>query len=340
MSENQTPHDLVPTSLRKKFVDSNPDFDEFIGTCALLKKAQKRWENFQDQEYSEFRNWFEKEFALEQWKIGTLKREIEFLEKCLDEIADQIIFGTANKEEACQTIWKKYRFANRKCSRWTPPLLDWHTPLLESGPIKEDWFPKEESETPYSLELEEWEKEIIPESAFFEEPPRDLPEALDSRIKNLYRYLARQLHPDLNPNLTSAEQDFWLETQRAYKERNVSRLETLTAVLQGLHEKIEWKCDAVTVLDAQNEMLLQLTLLRSKLRKAKGSPAWNFTKVLRNDGDLVKIRNLIYSKSRNQILYFQKKTDTLKKQLIKIAGSPNPFNSALLESRQLCFDGF
>src|SRR4051812_47418466 len=50
----------------------------------------------------------------------------------------------------------------------------------------------------------------------------------DARRRSLYRDLARKLHPDLNPSLSSHERDLWHEVRAAYEARDLEALETLS----------------------------------------------------------------------------------------------------------------
>src|SRR5690606_666866 len=83
-----------------------------------------------------------------------------------------------------------------------------------------------------------WERE----SGWCEEPGPEEDEAGDpdeeERLRNIYRELARMLHPDLRPGpgeRTETDRDrleLWYEVQHAYGQRNLAVLETLKTLVR------------------------------------------------------------------------------------------------------------
>ena len=57
------------------------------------------------------------------------------------------------------------------------------------------------------------------------------------RLKELYRELARGLHPDLNQNQTDEVQGLWNRVQKAYKEGDLSLMESLYEIFQAMKDK-------------------------------------------------------------------------------------------------------
>ena len=109
--------------------------------------------------------------------------------------------------------------------------------------------------------------------AKFAPPPR--PE--DERIKVLYRQLARQLHPDTNPNHGWRERELWHEVQSAYQSRDLERLEAVAARIEmGLH-------GASTTLPVHmlhrlaRDLHSALQGLKKQIRQARNQTAWNFS---------------------------------------------------------------
>lgn len=57
------------------------------------------------------------------------------------------------------------------------------------------------------------------------------------RLKELYRELARGLHPDLNHNQTDEVQGLWNRVQKAYKEGDLSLMVSLYEIFQAMKDK-------------------------------------------------------------------------------------------------------
>ncbi len=47
------------------------------------------------------------------------------------------------------------------------------------------------------------------------------------KIKELYRRIVKKLHPDINPKITEHEKELFYETQKAYKDENLEKLEEI-----------------------------------------------------------------------------------------------------------------
>ena len=100
----------------------------------------------------------------------------------------------------------------------------------------------------------------------------------DLRLKDLYRSLARQLHPDVNHNLDQNKLDLWYQVQAAYEENDLSKLEVLSALSNMLDQS--WnKIDTVSMLKKlANELKQTLSQLDKKINFIKKGPSWDFTK--------------------------------------------------------------
>ncbi len=80
-------------------------------------------------------------------------------------------------------------------------------------------------------ELAEWEKQMREMSATLLKSELRLaslssPEQ-SAELKRIYRALIKELHPDLNPNLTELQKSLWLQVLAAYEEGNLELLKSL-----------------------------------------------------------------------------------------------------------------
>jgi hypothetical protein len=99
------------------------------------------------------------------------------------------------------------------------------------------------------------------------------------KIKQLYRKLVRQLHPDKEQGLTQRELDLWHEVQDAYQRRDLERLECLAGRIE-MRITGEARHLALSTLRSMcAELRAVLAGLKSWLALVKSDPAWNFRRL-------------------------------------------------------------
>lgn len=106
--------------------------------------------------------------------------------------------------------------------------------------------------------------------------PEETPE--DLRRKQIYRALARQLHPDINADLTSREMDMWHEVRAAYEAKNLDQLETLAAMVESGGTAGYSKIGSLSRLRSIfQDFQRKLKAAQKTLWQAKKAPSWNFS---------------------------------------------------------------
>lgn len=116
----------------------------------------------------------------------------------------------------------------------------------------------------------------------------------DLRRKQIYRDLARKLHPDTNADLTSREKDLWHEVQAAYESRNLGLLETLAAMIESEGGAGYSKIGNISQLRSIfRELQKKLKTAQKALRQAKKELSWKFSETEKQPGKLREISGAI-----------------------------------------------
>lgn len=104
-----------------------------------------------------------------------------------------------------------------------------------------------------------------------------------SRLKDLYRMLVRQLHPDVHGEQTPAEREFWHQVQDAYGTGDLERLEALYGRLQVGLKGDEHKLPVAVLQRMTRELLDTFKTLQNAVTKARRNPAWQFSLAKRRE---------------------------------------------------------
>lgn len=112
----------------------------------------------------------------------------------------------------------------------------------------------------------------------------------DTRRKQLYRNLARKLHPDQNRNITPQEKVLWHEVQAAYDSKNLDLLESLAAIVESGDSGGYFRVQSVSGLrEIFKRHEKNLRSVQKLIRQAKKQPSWNFTQTQNNPVQLRKL---------------------------------------------------
>jgi hypothetical protein len=117
-----------------------------------------------------------------------------------------------------------------------------------------------------------------------EAAPRSKPEndSQTQRLKELYRKLARRLHPDNGRTITPHESELWLQTQTAYENGQVEVLENILNLLE-IDEQGSKNASVSTLLRLTASLKATLRALKSQITGLRQNLAWNFSQ--RSDRD-------------------------------------------------------
>ncbi|MDR1896506.1 MAG: hypothetical protein LBR10_06930 [Prevotellaceae bacterium] len=120
-------------------------------------------------------------------------------------------------------------------------------------------------------------------------------------LRKLYRQLAKELHPDVNPDLTENQKNLWHAVRRAYEQGDLESLRALSVMAQD----VESYAEKLSAADFQ----LQIELLKAGIEKLLAE-----IKQIRSDFPFnieKELRNEEWVKNQNE------QTETLIKQVLE-----------------------
>lgn len=96
------------------------------------------------------------------------------------------------------------------------------------------------------------------------------------RIKELYRKLVRQLHPDSAQELTERERELWHEVQEAYRARDLERMEAVAGRVEIGLGGSAFNLPVQILRRMTHDLLGALKGLHVHISTARKHPAWRF----------------------------------------------------------------
>ena len=108
--------------------------------------------------------------------------------------------------------------------------------------------------------------------------PERAPEAYDSKLKTLYRALARKLHPDVNVELDHKRKELWHQVQEAYELKDVERLKNLSTISDVFDDNAHAVASVWSLKNLYEELTLGLKHLQRQVRQINKNIAWSFEK--------------------------------------------------------------
>lgn len=104
---------------------------------------------------------------------------------------------------------------------------------------------------------------------------RNGPSSSNRRLKELYRTLARRLHPDKAANLAPAEMEWWYQTQAAYESGNLEQMEMILTLVE-IHDNGTRETSISALAKLTSDFKKRLRALKRQISELRRETAWNF----------------------------------------------------------------
>lgn len=140
------------------------------------------------------------------------------------------------------------------------------TELVQAAINTEQPYDVNEIELIVALELSNLEQQIMNQTSEINAATSllsnlDTPER-SSELKKLFKQLAKQLHPDVNPNLTSEQMELWHKVQKAYKYGDLEQLKAFELVYEKELNQLKNNIQELTA----DEILLRIEVLKEGIK--------------------------------------------------------------------------
>jgi hypothetical protein len=267
-----------------------PPAAEVVSTWALLvidsqplrKKAQRDYqravreldaakadsERFHAQDKPLFAQWLSANFGALLTEMRDLQARLSDAQNLVDEVQQEYFYG------GHRSVHSAYRAVMNRRNNPEP------APEPEPRESEEPPGRDQADEDDFHRAAEDfWDRFHQADAA-----PRSQPErhSQNQRLKELYRKLARRLHPDNGRTITPRESELWLQTQTAYENGQVEVLENILNLLE-IDEKGSKNASVSTLLRLTASLKATLRALKSQITGLRQNLAWNFSR--RTDRD-------------------------------------------------------
>lgn len=311
LSERATRARAVPVSHRREIVwiDQTPlranAADECAAMMVRLERARLGWHQFERQDKPAFVRWRAREFGALLSTARDVEDKIRDAQNLIHEVEIEMRRQIQGPQNAYQRVLFRRENPGVADERDTSPDGSQSTPHLsefEQEALFQEWVqtflgtnPTKMDDEIYSSRFEVFKSHMFvrPENAASRADPRPAgvrrsavdeesagstePVTIDPRVKEIYRRLARRLHPDLRADGNASVSWLWHEVQEAYVAGDVARMELLLALSDFSDAP-----GAGTTLSQMRSVLGKLTrsvrALELSLVEAGREDAWNFAR--------------------------------------------------------------
>jgi hypothetical protein len=253
------------TPIRKK---ARRDYQKAVRDLAAARLESER---FQQEDKPAFSRWMAKKFGALLAEIREFQGRLAELQQLVAEVEEELEFGPHS------TASSAYREVKTRRETAEQDELE-----AEEAEPKEPNGSHEASENNFNKAAED----------FFEQAARERENAArekklarqSGRLKELYRALARRLHPDKGLKLTPREKEWWHQTQAAYETGDIEQLEMILTLLE-VEDKGAKQATISTLHQLTAAFKKSLRALKRQLAEFRRDIAWNFSR--RQDHDLL-----------------------------------------------------
>lgn len=337
--------------IRRKHVQS------FKKISRELDRARAEWAVFEKEDKPAFRKWLNSTFGRELTILRDMKDKVHEMEHFLNEIENCKYINRMTYFQAYEQVMdmkenpEKYKDKNYGEDSYYDNSEEYRSDSESGFNSESDKYETNEEDlravfiefmretNPDLLKTISKDKKLFEKafSIFKEEYYSDEPvesgrrqddeennSETGTRIRTLYRDLARRLHPDSRKETNVQYDEIWHEVQTAYRENNLERMEVLSA-LCSIHAGDFYETASLSqLIQVQQEYKTQLKAMREQIKRVINDPAWGFSKI----GNTMKIKQYIRNDLAEGIEVLKYQVDEMEQILKRWSKPPQRKNSA------------
>ena len=250
-------------------------------------KVRIALEEFERRILPEYTRWEESHLTPLLAEERAMEAKIYELEDLLDEmIFAREVFGATGKETYDEFVKKKARQDETPSEEPDEPKNQEIPDFPEDEGLSDSeiafrmFMRYSEEVDPLNLRKSDYKRlfEAFCKFRKYEQPnPRSKPKEIPLRIKEIYRTLVRRLHPDTGHlRREPVFERLWHDLQDAYAAQDIDRMELLLAMTDLQSGKDGMKSTLFHMRRAAAEFLKTARVMKSRLNKARKTPAWKF----------------------------------------------------------------
>ena len=253
-----------------------------------LNTAREQSERYHSKDKPLFSQWLNKNFGAQLTEMRELQTELFEAQRLVNEVQQEYFYG------GHPSIAAAYK---RVLQRRAHPEAE----AEEQRQAEQEIPPNDAGDSEEKNSADDfWERfEELNSPGKHSKPQHDSESR--ARLKDLYRKLARRLHPDNGQQITPRDKELWHQTQDAYDNGQVEVLETILAQLE-INDAGAKNAAISTLLQLTAGLKQRLRSLRRELSNLRRDMAWGFSQ--RTDfSDLVHETEHSFHSDRTKLLW-------------------------------------
>jgi hypothetical protein len=198
-------------------------------------------------------------------EIRELEHKLIAVQDLIDEVREEFTFGTHRSVGSAYRTVKQRREAPEEINHDAKAEAEEEEefgPQSEAGSASGNWDDFAQPETPQR---------------------KGRARKPDNRLKDLYRALARRLHPDAVSSEREGARDaqeieWWHQAQAAYESGDTQQLEMILTLIE-MRDKGSKNASVSVLMQLTKQFRNALKRLRRELAECRHNPAWNFSRL-------------------------------------------------------------
>lgn len=259
-----------------------------------LDTAKAEAERFETEDKPKFDKWLSANFGALLTEIRELQEKLFHAQNLVNEVQQEFYYGNY------RSIANAYKKVKRR--RAHPEEQEEEARQFAD---EEAEFAREFEEAFQKQAEEFWSKLGMDPEELRRADAAMRPPETSGRLKDMYRKLARRLHPDKCGKRSRREIEWWHQTQDAYENGNIEQLELILTLVE-MEDRGSEEATVSVLTQLTGEFKKSLRALKKKISAFRQDMAWNFSRLTDFSSLLEKTRRQLKA-DREQIVWLIEK---------------------------------